>query len=103
VTLGRLAAAQRARPNLVLEPLGAAHPALVATFLGSLRDDGGSSQTLGSRAAAIRFFHRETGLASPTDHRVVRDLLEGARREDAGRDHCRATVTAKRLATALEI
>jgi integrase len=38
-----------------------------------------------------------------TDQRVVRDLLEGARREDAGRDHGRATVTAKRLAAALEL
>jgi integrase len=73
--------------GLGLEPLGA-HPALVATFLGYLRDGGGSSQTLGSRAAAIRFFHREAVLASP-------------RREDAGRDHGRATITAKRLAAAL--
>jgi integrase len=40
---------------------------------------------------------------SPTDQRVVRDLLEGARREDAGRDHGRATVTAKRLAAALDL
>jgi len=42
-----------------------------------------SSQTLGSRAAAIRFFHRAAGLASATDQRVVHDLLEGARREAA--------------------
>src|SRR5450755_2649079 len=88
--------------SLGLEPLGA-HPALVATFLGSLRDGGATSQTLSSRAAAIRFFHRQAGLASPTDQRVVRDLLEGARREDAGRDHGRATITAKRLAAALEL
>jgi integrase len=88
--------------SLGLEPLGA-HPALVATFLGHLCDGGASSQTLGSRAAAIRFFHREAGLASPTDHRIVRDLLEGARRADAGRDHGRATITAKRLAAALEL
>jgi len=87
---------------LGLEPLGA-HPALVATFLGSLRDGGATSQTLNSRAAAIRFFHRQAGLASPTDQRVVRDLLEGARREDAGRDHGRATITAKRLAATLEL
>jgi site-specific recombinase XerC len=65
--------------------------------------EGASAQTLGSRAAAIRFFHRAAALASPTDQRVVRDLLEGARREDAGRDHGRATVTAKRLAAALEL
>jgi integrase len=90
------------RPFFAREPLGA-HPALVATFLGHLRDGGASAQTLGSRAAAIRFFHRAAGLASPTDQRVVRDLLEGARREDAGRDHGRATVTAKRLAAALEL
>jgi integrase len=64
---------------------------------------GASAQTLGSRAAAIRFFHRAAGLASPTDQRVVRDLLEGAQREDAGRDHGRATITAKRLAAALEL
>jgi integrase len=88
--------------GLGLEPLGA-HPALVATFLGHLRDGGASAQTLGSRAAAIRFFHRAAGLASPTDQRVVRDLLEGARREDAGRDHGRATITAKRLAAALDL
>jgi integrase len=88
--------------NLGLEPLGA-HPALVATFLGHLRDGGASAQTLGSRAAAIRFFHRQAGLASPTDQRVVRDLLEGARRADAGRDHGRATITAKRLAAALAL
>jgi hypothetical protein len=47
--------------------------------------------------------HRAAGLASPTDQRVVRDLLEGARREDAGRDPGRATITAKRLAAALEL
>jgi site-specific recombinase XerD len=88
--------------SLGLEPLGA-HPALVATFLGHLRDCGASAQTLGARAAAIRFFHRAAGLAAPTDQRVVRDLLEGARREDAGRDHGRATITAKRLAAALEL
>src|SRR5450755_2496946 len=88
--------------SLGLEPLGA-HPALVATFPGSLRDGGASAQTLGSRAAAIRFFHRAAGLASPTDQRVVRDLLEGSRREDAGRDHGRATITAKRLAAALTL
>jgi site-specific recombinase XerD len=88
--------------SLGLEPLGA-HPALVATFLGHLRHGGATSQTLGSRAAAIRFFHRAAGLASPTDQRVVRDLLEGARREDAGRDHGRATVTAKRLAASIEL
>jgi site-specific recombinase XerC len=88
--------------SLGLEPLGA-HPALVATFLGHLRDGGASAQTLGSRAAAIRFFHGAVGLASPTDQRVVRDLLEGARREDAGRDHGRATITAKRLAAALAL
>jgi integrase len=87
---------------LGLEPLGA-HPALVATFLGHLRDGGASAQTLDSRAAAIRFFHREAGLASPTEHRIVRDLLEGARRADVGRDHGRATITAKRLAAALEL
>jgi integrase len=34
---------------------------------------------------------------------VVRDLLEGARRADAGRDHWHATITAKRLAAALEL
>jgi integrase len=84
------------------EPLGA-HPAVVATFLGHLRAGGASAQTLGARAAAIQFYHREAGLASPTDHRVVRDLLEGARRADAGRDHGRATVTSKRLAAAIEL
>jgi integrase len=88
--------------SLGLEPLGA-HPALVATFLGHLRDGGASAQTLGARAAAIRFFHWQAGLASPTDQRVVRDLLEGARREDAGRDHGRATITAKRLAASIEL
>jgi site-specific recombinase XerC len=88
--------------TLGLEPLGA-HPALVATFLGHLRDGGASAQTLGSRAAAIRFFHRQAGLTSPTDQRVVRDLLEGARRQDGGRDHGRATITAKRLAASIEL
>jgi site-specific recombinase XerC len=34
---------------------------------------------------------------------VARDLLEGTRREDAGRDHGRATITAKRLAAALTL
>jgi len=34
---------------------------------------------------------------------VARDLLEGARREDAGRDHGRATITAKRLAAPLAL
>jgi hypothetical protein len=58
---------------------------------------------LSSRAAAIRFFHRQAGLASPTDQLVVRGLLEGARREDAGRDHGRATITAKRLAAARQM
>lgn len=79
-----------------------AHPALVATFLGGLRDHGATAATLRSRAAAIRFFHRQAGFVSPTEHRVVRDLLEGARREDAGRDHGRATILAEQLEAALE-
>lgn len=53
------------------------------------------------RRQRIRFLHRAAGLASPTDQRVVRDLLEGARRQDAGRDHGREAITAKRLAAAL--
>jgi hypothetical protein len=54
----------------------------------------------GRRRSAV---HREAGLASLTDYRVVRDLLVGARREDAGRDHRRATITAERLAAALTL
>jgi hypothetical protein len=46
--------------GLGLEPLGA-HPALVVTFLGHLRDGGALAQTLGSRAAAIRFFIGKQG------------------------------------------
>jgi hypothetical protein len=57
--------------SLGLEPLGA-HPTLVVTFLGiaARRWRVGSDARL-TRAAAIRFFHRQAGLASPTDERVV--------------------------------
>jgi hypothetical protein len=40
--------------------------------------------------AEIAFFHRAAGLASPTDQRVVRDLLEGARRAERDRTRFRA-------------
>src|SRR5450631_3828307 len=71
--------------SLGREPLGA-HPALVATFLGSLRDGGASAQTLGSRGGG------DPVLSSRGRPRVAdrparcADMLEGARREDAGRD-----------------
>ena len=64
---------------------------------------GASAQTLGlgRRRAGSSIALR--GSRRPADHqRVVRDLFEGARRGDAGRDHCLATVTAKRLAAAIE-
>jgi hypothetical protein len=78
-----------------LEP-PVANPAPVATFLGNVHDGGASSQTLGSRAVAIPFFHRVACLvASSTGQRGVRDLLESTRREYAGRDHEWATTTAK--------
>ena len=79
---------------LSLEPLGtpsASNPLArpqpsSPPFLGHPRDGGASVPTQSSRAAAIRFFHRAAGLASPADERVVRDPLEGAGRGDADRD-----------------
>jgi integrase len=70
-----------------------APPALVALYLGWLRDQGRVAQTLRARAAAISFYHRQAELHSPCDHKFVKDVLEGASRKDAGRDHGRATVT----------
>ena len=74
-----------------------ANPALVALYLGWLRDQGRTSQTLRARAAAISFHHRQAELASPCDHKYVKDVLEGASRKDAGREHGRATVTLEDL------
>jgi integrase len=74
-----------------------ANPALVALYLGWLRDQGRTSQTLRARAAAISFHHRQAELPSPCDHKYVKDVLEGASRKDAGREHGRATVTLEDL------
>ena len=74
-----------------------APPAMVALYLGWLRDQGRVAQTLRARAAAIAFYHRQAELHSPCDHKFVKDVLEGASRKDAGRDHGRATVTREDL------
>jgi integrase len=74
-----------------------ANPALVALYLGWLRDLGRTSQTLRARAASISFHHRQAELPSPCDHKYVKDVLEGASRKDAGREHGRATVTLEDL------
>ena len=74
-----------------------ANPALVALYLGWLREQGRASQTLRARAAAISFYHRRAELPSPCDYKYVKDVLEGASRKDAGRKHGRATVTLEDL------
>lgn len=74
-----------------------AHPALVALFLTWLSQQGRTSATLRSRAAAVGYHHRRAGHPSPCDHQFVKDVLDGASRRDAGRDHGRATVTREDL------
>ena len=74
-----------------------AHPALVALFLTWLNQNGRTPATLRSRAAAIGYYHRRMEHPSPTDHQYVKDVLEGAARRHAGRDHGRATVTREDL------
>jgi hypothetical protein len=60
--------------SLGLEPLGA-HPALVATFLGHLRDGRGVGPDPKLAGGGDPVLSSAAVLASPTDQRVVRDLL----------------------------
>jgi integrase len=53
----------------------------VAAFLAAQRDRGQASNTVGLRAAAIRFLHRAAGLPSPTDSAVVSETMAGIRRD----------------------
>jgi integrase len=53
----------------------------VAAFLAAERDRGQASNTVGLRAAAIRFLHRAAGLPSPTDSAVVSETMAGIRRD----------------------
>lgn len=70
-----------------------ADPALVSVFLASLSLKKLTPETLRSRASAIAHYHRQAGYPSPCDHPAVKDLLEGAMRDGAGRTHGRATIT----------
>lgn len=60
------------------------HPALVIQFLTHLAGDRRPS-TLGRYLAAIRHHHRASGLASPSDHPQVRQVMAGIAREHGTR------------------
>ena len=60
-----------------------ADPSNVAAFLADQAEAGKKKNTLGTRKAAIRFFHEKSGLADPTAHPGVRQTLKGLRRQKA--------------------
>jgi site-specific recombinase XerD len=55
-------------------------PGSIATYLAWEADRGASASTIGRRVAAIRFFHRAAGNASPTTDEAVRATVAGIRR-----------------------
>jgi integrase len=74
------------------QPTLPASPVTVALFLASLHAAERTADTLRSRSSAIAFYHRQAGHPSPCDHVAVKEVLEGAVRKGAGRQHGRATV-----------
>jgi site-specific recombinase XerD len=57
-----------------------ADPAAVAAFIAAETGRGVKCSTLGRRIAGIRYGHKLTGLASPTDDERVKVVMRGARR-----------------------
>lgn len=62
-----------------LQPLPAA-PTTVASYYATMKDAGSSVSSIEQAGAAIRFFHAQKGLASPTQHPQVAAVLRGIRK-----------------------
>jgi hypothetical protein len=54
-----------------------AHVGIVATYLSGLADSGRKASTIGRRAAAIGYRHRQAGFEAPTNLEAVRAVLRG--------------------------
>ncbi len=67
------------------QPQVPADPRTVAGFLSMAAQDGKSQASLGVILGAIRAAHLSQGLPSPTDHPLVRLVMRGAARANAGR------------------
>ena len=65
-----------------VQPMPAA-PETIARYLGSLSGIKAPS-TIGRRATGIGFFHVERGLPDPTRHQLIKGILQGIRRKNAG-------------------
>ena len=62
-----------------------AEPAAVAAYLAARIEGGAAAATVSVARAAIGAAHRDTGAADPTAHDGVRRVLQGLRRQAAGR------------------
>jgi site-specific recombinase XerD len=57
-----------------------AHVGIVAAYLSGLADSGRKSSTIGRRAAAIGYRHKQAGFEAPTNLEGVKAVLRGIRR-----------------------
>jgi integrase len=57
-----------------------AAPETVASYYATMKDAGSSVASIEQAGAAIRFFHAQRGLASPTQHPQVASVLRGIRK-----------------------
>ena len=80
-----------------------ANPALVALYLVDLAENTQlRTKTIKRRASGIAYKHRRAGLEVPTQHKYVKDMLEGIVRNRPDPDHGRATIESDALREIME-
>lgn len=79
-----------------------ATPETVVLFIEAEKIAGRKASTIGTKIAAIRFFHQKANLASPTDHPSVAEHIAGIRRELGTAPAKKRAATADLLARMVE-
>ena len=78
-----------------------AEPETVGAFLTARMQEGRKASSLSVAAAAIRHYHREAGLSSPTEQEGVQNVMPGIRRTIGIAPTQKQAMTAERLAVTL--
>lgn len=85
-----------------LAPLPA-DPETVVLFVEAEKSAGRKVNTIALKLAAIRFLHRKTNLASPTEHPSVAEIMSGVRRQIGTAPNRKSAATADIIARMVEV